>query len=289
MKATTIIAISNQKGGIGKTTTTVNLAFSFAELGKKVLILDGDYQGNASDWLGLLDEAIREERTLTYAVKRGLTIGDLRMKKTDLIDLIACDMSFNTEMNQLQGSARQFQVIKRVLNCPEANEYDVILIDTHPSIDPMLTSVMGYSHYYLVPAFAEKHPYVGLKDLSKTVEEVKEDINPMLTFLGVVLTGVSKQNRTHEKFSKKMRDLEKTTNVKILKTVIPASTAVAGAASQQVPLLEHGPSLPVTKAYLALAKELIPFLKGKRPGRPEGSLKVEKAHSLDESFADAAF
>ncbi len=288
MKKPNIIAVSNQKGGIGKTTTVVNLAFSFAHLGLKVLIVDGDYQGNASDWLGLQDSAIKKEKTLTYAVRKGLTIGDLRLPtKNENVDLIANDISFNTEMNKLQGTARQFQVIKRLLDCPEAEDYHVILIDTHPSIDPVLTSVMGYSHYYLVPAFAEKHPYAGLKDLSKCIEEIKEDINPMLKFLGVVLTAVNSKNRTHTKFEKKMRELEKTTFVPILKTIIPSSTAIASSSASQIPLIDHNSHLPVTVAYMNLAKEILPLLKGKRTGRPQKPLRVERATDFEESFADA--
>jgi chromosome partitioning protein len=157
---TNILAIANQKGGVGKTTTVISLAAAFAKLGQRVLIVDFDFQGNASDWLGVQDKAIEEKRTVTYAIQRNLSISDVRMPTgNSKIDVIASDISLNWETRKLNGTSRQFQLLKRILDCPEANDYNVILIDTHPSIDPLFESVMSYAHYFLVPVFAEKHPY----------------------------------------------------------------------------------------------------------------------------------
>jgi chromosome partitioning protein len=287
---TTILAISNQKGGVGKTTTVISLAAAFAKLGQKVLIVDFDFQGNASDWLGVQEKAIEEKRTVTYAIQKNLTIGDVRISTSNPnIDIIASDISLNWETRKLNGTSRQFQVLKRILDCPEANDYNLILVDTHPSIDPLFESVMSFAHYYIVPVFAEKHPYSGLEFLTKSIEQIKEDVNPMLHFLGILVTKMSKDNATHRRFEAKMRELEESTRIPVLKTVIPSSEAIPGASAAQQSILEYNSQLPVSAAYMDLAKELTPMLKGKRTGRPQKSPQVDRVTPYKDFFKEASF
>jgi chromosome partitioning protein len=287
---TTILAISNQKGGVGKTTTVISLAAAFAKLGQKVLIVDFDFQGNASDWLGVQEKAIEEKRNVTYAIQKNLTIGDVRISTSNPnIDIIASDISLNWETRKLNGTSRQFQVLKRILDCPEANDYNLILVDTHPSIDPLFESVMSFAHYYIVPVFAEKHPYSGLEFLTKSIEQIKEDVNPMLHFLGILVTKMSKDNATHRRFEAKMRELEESTRIPVLKTVIPSSEAIPGASAAQQSILEYNSQLPVSAAYMDLAKELMPMLKGKRTGRPQKSPQVDRVTPYKDFFKEASF
>lgn len=287
---TNIIAVTNQKGGVGKTTTVTSLAAAFAHLGQKVLIVDFDFQGNASDWMGIQEQAIEKKKTATYAIKKGLTIRDVRMPTGyQGIDIIASDISLNSEMRKLNGQARQFQLLKRILDCPEASEYQTIIIDTHPSIDPLFESVMSYANYYIVPVFAEKHPYSGLEYLTEAVEQLKEDFNPTLHFLGILITRYNKDNATHRKFEEKMRELENTTHIPVLKAVIPQSEAVAGASASQKTLFEYNKSLPVSEAYLALAKELTPLLKAKRTGRSQKAPQLDRAGHYKDLFKGASF
>jgi chromosome partitioning protein len=290
MAKTSILAVTNQKGGVGKTTTVISLAAAFARLGKRVLIVDFDFQGNASDWLGLQQKAVDDKRTVTHAIQNNLTIPDVRIAtSSEKIDLIASDISLNWEMRKLNGTSRQFQILKRILDCPEANEYEIIIVDTHPSIDPLFESVMNYAHYYLVPVFAEKHPYSGLEYLTKAIEQTKEDVNPNLYFLGLLITKYNDKNSTHKKFEAKMRELEGATKVPVLKTRIPSSEAVAGASAAQVSLLDYHPNLKIAETYMALARELMPMLKGKRIGRPQGAPIVERADPFNDFFKEASF
>jgi chromosome partitioning protein len=287
---TNIVEIANQKGGVGKTTTVTSLAAAFAKLGQRVLIVDFDFQGNASDWLGVQEKAIEEKRTVTHAIQKSLTIGDVRISTANSnIDIIASDISLNWETRKLNGTSRQFQILKRILDCPEANDYQTIIVDTHPSIDPLFESVMSFAHYFLVPVFAEKHPYSGLEFLTKAIEQIKDDFNPMLHFLGILVTRFSKENATHKRFEEKMRELESSTRIPVLKTVIPSSEAVAGASASQRSIFDYKSNLPVSDAYLALAKELKPMLKGKRTGRPQKPPQVERVGAYKDFFKEASF
>lgn len=287
-----ILAIANQKGGCSKTTTVISLASAFSKLNKRVLIVDFDFQGNSSDWMGLKEKALIEGRTVTAAIQNNLSIADVRMPtKDENIDIICSDFSLNWEVRKLNGTSRQFQLLKKILDCNEADEYNIIIIDSNPAIDPLFESIMGYADYFLVPVFAEKHPYSGLEYLTKAVEVIKEDVNPMLHFLGLVITKYNKKNATHRKFEKKLRQLESPTNVPVLKNVIPASEAVAGASARQQTLIDYDISLPVSAAYMSLSEELLPKLKGRRTGRPKKTPVISRASksSFDQAFEEASF
>jgi len=287
-----VLAVANQKGGCSKSTTVTSLASAFANLGRRVLVVDFDFQGNSSDWFGMKEKAIAEGRTVTTAVQKGLSIADVRMPtKNERIDIICADFSLNWEVRKLNGTSRQFQLLKKILDCPEADEYNIILIDSNPAIDPLFESIMGYADYFLVPVFAEKHPYSGLEYLTKAVDQIKEDVNPMLHFLGLVITKYNKKNSTHRKFEKKLRELQGVTNVPVLESVIPTSEAVTGASARQQTLLEYDSSLPVSQAYMQLAEELLPMLKGRRTGRPKKQPVISRASksSFDQVFDEASF
>jgi chromosome partitioning protein len=285
-----ILAVANQKGGVGKTTTVISLATALARLGQRILIVDFDFQGNASDWLGIQELAIEQKRTVTHAIQKGLTIGDLRLPTSDpLVDAIVADISLNSETRRLNGTSRQFQVLRKILDCPQANDYDVILVDTHPSIDPLFESVMSYAHAFIVPVFAEKHPYSGLEFLTKAIEQIKEDLNPSLRFLGILITRMSRDNATHKRFETRMRELEVTTKVPVFKTVIPCSEAIPGASAVQQSILDYSPHLPVAAAYMDLARELLPILKKKRPVKGEKTKIRGRGLSSSRAFKDASF
>jgi len=272
---TSIITIANQKGGVGKTTTILSLAAAFSLTGKKVLVVDMDYQGNASSGLGLKILAKDSGKTLSHCIEKNLKLSDVRLRTKDPnIDLVAADISLNKKINELTGRPNQFHILRNLLNCPEADDYDVILVDTHPSLDCMFQSAISASHYYLVPMFAEADPFEGVQYMVDEVNVIRDNMNPMLHFLGIVVTRFDKKNQTHVKFEEILRKVCKKRRIRVFDSRIPMSTAVAGASANQNPVVTQNERLPVSQAYIQLAKELEPELIGKRLGRKPASPEV---------------
>ena len=165
MSDPSIIAIACQKGGVGKTTTTVNLAASLAQMGKKVLVIDMDSSGNATEQLGV--EFI-DNMNIHYAAMNDKTLGDIRQKSNiELIDVLASSPLIEELNTDLLGHPNQNKFVERILDCDELEEYDVVLIDTHPSLDYVFQAVMTAAQYYIVPIFAEKHSISGLVKMFK--------------------------------------------------------------------------------------------------------------------------
>lgn len=271
-----IITIATQKGGVGKTSLTVNLAEGFSSLGKKILVLDLDYQGDASDWFGVTDIIEESKKSTTWGLVKGRKIPDLRIPTTvPNVDIIGSDLSLNYAIQKYNGQQEQFNVVKRILECKEKNEYDIILIDTHPSLDPLLTSALNYSHYYLVPMFPEKHPFKGLEYLMRIVTSVKENQNPMLFFLGVVITKYKKKSKAHQEFLEVIKEHTKDAGIELFEPFIRDTDAMASASGSQNPLSKYFSDLPVKSResagtdYRQLAENLLLHLKGKRLGRPQ--------------------
>lgn len=271
-----IITIATQKGGVGKTSLTVNLAEAFVALGKKVLVLDLDYQGDASDWLGVADVIEESKRSTTWGLVRGKKIPDLRVNTSiPNLDVIGSDLSLNYAIQKYNGQQEQFNVVKRILECPERFEYDIILIDTHPSLDPLLTSALNYSHYYLVPMFPEKHPFKGLEYLMRVVTSVKENQNPMLFFLGIVITKYKKKAKAHQEYIEVIKEHTADAGITLFEPFIRDTDSMASASGSQNPLSQYIKELPVKPKesagtdYQKLANQLLTKLKGKRLGRPQ--------------------
>jgi chromosome partitioning protein len=275
MGKTSVVTIANQKGGVGKTTTVLSLASAFSKIGKKVLVVDMDYQGNASSGLGLKAHAKETGRTLAEAIRKNLKIADIRLRTQDSnIDLIASEISLNKLIIELTGRPNQFHILSRILDCPETDDYDVVLVDTHPSLDCLFQSAMAASHYYLVPMFAEPDPFEGLQYMVEEVNEIRENLNPMLHFLGVIVTRFDKSNSTHVKFDQLLRSMSKKRKIRVFNSRVPISNAVAGASASERSVVSYNSQLPVSIAYVELAKELGPELIGKRMGRKAASPEV---------------
>lgn len=267
---TSIITIANQKGGVGKTTTVINLASSYAAMGKKILVIDTDSQANATYGLGLGQKTGSNEYNLARAITENLTLDDVATP-TDFenIDLVPASHDLVSIEPVLYGKPSQNVIIDKLLRTDKKNDYDVIIIDTHPSLNTYFQASLKSSHYYLIPLFAEEYSASGLRRQINAVEDIRQNLNPMLTFLGAVITNFKKSSASHQQFEEVIRDIGDKAGFKILKTKIPHSDAVSSAMSMRKPLnLYHNArSLPVTQAYAALAGEILPELKGKRIGR----------------------
>lgn len=270
---TSIIVILNNKGGVGKTTTSINLASSYAELGKKVLVIDLDSQANATAALGMAKEIEKSGRCIersvldrkdlsqTFVTTKFENIDGVGVGSRKLMEKVGRDM---------YGSSRHHKIIEQLLECKKAREYDLIIIDSHPGNDDVfLQSALAYAHYYLIPLFAEEYSSQGLVEQINAIEEIRLDLNPMLTFLGAVITKFDKYNSVHVDFEEVIRDIAKKSGFKVMDTVIPNSKLVSKAESRKLPLNQFGLSKnkPVTHAYTVLAGELLPNLKGRRIGR----------------------
>jgi chromosome partitioning protein len=264
---TSILTVANQKGGVGKTTTVVNLAASYANMGKNVLVIDMDSQGNSSALLGVEETVQATNRQVSTGILENMALKDVVLKSnTEGIDVLAGSKSLKEVKDRMEGKARQHLLLSSLLDDDQIKDYDVVLIDTHPSFDCLLLSALVSSHYYIVPLFAEKSSISGFSELLTYCSDLRP-LNPMLMLVGSVITKFDRNNATHIKFEKFVREIGKSSKFRVFETLIPISQSVAGSDAASQVLLKYKKNAPVTLAYTALAGELLPILKGKRLGR----------------------
>ncbi len=269
-----IVSIANQKGGVGKTATAVNLAVSYARLGKKTLLIDFDYKGNATANFGLKLKAKDAHRMASEALKKNLPLSQAILPTEDKrLDIVAGDMGLSKLSREKILDPGAAMLLRNWLDSEDAKNYDVILIDTHPNLDLLFQMAMTASHYYLVPMFAEADPFDGLQYMFEEINQIKLGLNKQLFFLGLVITKFDKTNTTHRKFFELLSEFGEENRIRI-RGIIPDSKAVASSSSAQKPLLWHMEHLPITKAYLDIAKELLPELKGARMGRQQTTPQI---------------
>ena len=275
MSDTSIITVANQKGGVGKTTTVVNLASAYAQIGKRVLVIDLDYQCNASSLLGV-DESTVGDKSISYALQNDLNFSSIVIKSNiENIDLLAATRDLDLLREKFSGQPNQFKLVEILLNCDQLSDYDIVLIDTHPSLDCFFQSAMSASHYYLIPLFAEADSSKGLAHMVTAVEKIRRYLNPMLNLLGCIITCFDKFNSTHVKFERFIRDASKEGKFNVFETTIPSSNSVAAASAHSMPVSKYKKSSPVAIAYSILAGEMLPHLKGKRTGRKPSPINID--------------
>jgi chromosome partitioning protein len=264
---TSIVTVANQKGGVGKTTSVVNLAASYANMGKRVLVVDMDSQGNATSLLGAEESARETGKETARAILDSLPLEEVILaSNTEDVDILAGTKLLKDVKDRMEGKARQHLLLSSLLEGDALNKYDVVLIDTHPSFDCLLLSSLVASHYYMVPLFAEKSSISGFSELLSYCSDLRP-LNPMLMLIGCVITKFDRSNATHVKFEKFVRDVGKSSKIRVFETLIPMSQSVAGSDAASQVLLKYKKNAPVTVAYTALAGETLPLLKGKRLGR----------------------
>jgi len=265
---TDIITVGNEKGGVGKTTTVVNLAAAFASMGKKILVVDNDPQGNASELLGI-ERGQVEPKSLAQAIFDRKSLEDYRISTNiEGVDLLAGTPLLKQVIKDFGHTHRQDKLLNRVFETKTLNEYAVVLIDTHGSGDCLLLSSLASSDYYVIPVFPEPESARGLLDMLKSTVELREEINPTLTLLGVAITKYDKDNATHREFTDTIRAIGKNAKVRVFTNLIPHSRSVPAASKKQISLIAYRGDLPISQAYMALAGEMAPMLGKKKPGRP---------------------
>lgn len=252
--STHIIAIINQKGGVGKTTTAVNLAAAMSELEQKVLLIDSDPQGNASTALGVT----RSQRQYSlYNILVELLPMAEAICATDIanlsivpahVDLAAAEI----EIGHMQGRNRRLQ---QAVNLIEA-DFDYIFIDCPPTLNVLTVNALAAAHSAIVPLQCEFFALEGLSQLLKTVEDVKASLNPRLIIDGVVLTMYDSRNRLAHDVA---IDVRKNLGNAVFRTLIPRNVRIAEAPSHGMPINAYDSMCAGARAYKALAEEV--FLK----------------------------
>jgi chromosome partitioning protein len=272
-----IITVANQKGGVGKTTTVANLAASLADRGKLVLVIDCDYQANVTSLLCGDEQVKLKEKSITYAIKNDLTIDEVLVGTPfKNIDLVPSNRELDDLREQLVGQPNQFKLIELLLNGKKTCLYDVILIDTHPSLDCFFQSAIAASAHFLIPLFPEADSSRGLAHQLQVIEKVKKYLNPKLNFLGCTIVKYDRYNATHQKFEKLIRQFGKENGVPVMKSMIPNSQSVAAAAAHGLPLVHYKRESPAAKAYNQLAIEVIKLVNSEPKILPTKSNKAQE-------------
>lgn len=254
-----IIAIANQKGGVGKTTTTFSLGVALAKQGKKVLLIDADPQGDLTTCMGYYNQDDLQNTIGTLMADtiqdKQINAGDAILNHKEGIDLIPSNLDLSAlEMSLVNAMSREF-TLKNSINDIK-NNYDYILIDCMPSLGMITINALACSDKVIIPVQGEYLAAKGMGHLLKTVSKVHKQINPNLKIKGVLLTLVDKRTN----LSKQVRDnLEENYGqyVKIYNTEIPKAINTAKSSSTGKSIFEFDKNSTVAEAYNNLAKEVL--------------------------------
>ena len=252
MSSPHILAVVNQKGGVGKTTTSVNLAAALTQAGKRVLLVDLDPQGNATMGSGVDKRAAG--RTI-YHVLLGLgEIGGIRMRAEKAgYDLVPANRELaGAEVELVELDARETRLktaLERV-----AAEYDFILIDCPPSLSLLTVNALAAAQRVLIPMQCEYYALEGLSDLVGTIKRVRSHLNPQLEIAGLLRTMYDPRNTLSQQVS---QQLEEHFGEKVYRTLVPRNVRLAEAPSYGVPAVLWDAASKGAQAYLALADEIL--------------------------------
>lgn len=255
-KATRIIAVANEKGGVGKTVTVINLGAALAREGKEVLIVDMDPQANATKGMGFKTE---EEQLSIYDLlndPKSHVVDDLilatQWKGLYLIPSHVDLAGAEVELVNVKGRENR---LKQVFGSLE-REFDYILLDTPPSLSLLTVNVLTFAKEVLVPCQTQPYAYAALEDLFDTIEAVNEEINPELRVSGIVATFFSRRTRVSQNILEKLKENENYRRF-LLKTVVRTNTTIAESAEVGKPVVYYRSGSYGACDYLQLAREVM--------------------------------
>ncbi len=247
-----MLAIANQKGGVGKTTTAVNLATALAACGRDVLIVDLDPQGNATTGLGLLGQ--RRDKSIYQVITEGAPLAEAMMSTmVGGMTLVPSSLQLvGAEVELVSGDRREVRLRDALENV--LNAFDYVLIDCPPALGLLTLNALVAADAVLVPLQTEFYALEGLSHLLRTVERVKRTFNPPLEIQGIVLTLVDRRNNLSEMVAK---DVRAHLGSKVYDTVIPRNVRVSEAPSHGKPVLLYDVRCAGAQAYIHLASEML--------------------------------
>ena len=247
------VVIANQKGGVGKTTTAINLATALAAIGWKVLLVDLDPQGNASTGLGV-SQAQRERSSYDVLIGSASLTEAAVATRVPRLDLVPATVDLSGAEVEMVSLADRAHRLDKAFNAAPAGRWDIVLIDCPPSLGLLTVNALVASRHLLVPLQCEFFALEGLSQLLQTVERIRVAFNPQLAILGVALTMFDRRNNLSQQVSE---DVRACLGTAVFETVVPRNVRLSEAPSHGLPALIYDLRCPGSEAYVRLARELM--------------------------------
>ena len=248
-----VIAVANQKGGVGKTTTAINLGTALAATGQRTLLIDLDPQGNASTGIGI-SASQRARSSYDVLIGTSSLVDAVMPTRVPRLDLLAATVDLSGAEVEMVGLGDRAHRLDKALREAPPGRWDICLIDCPPSLGLLTVNALAAVRQLLVPLQAEFFALEGLSQLLQTVERIRTSFNPDLSILGVVLTMFDRRNNLSQAVSE---DVRACLGPAVFDTIVPRNVRLSEAPSHGLPALIYDLKCPGSEAYIRLAREVI--------------------------------